>query len=173
MEVNRSHKFILQPIARYLRLLQIFGGFPFVVVVSHSSRLVTSKWQIWKLIFYFIVVLLTANSFTIMNMILHVERPFVFWDVYKSVAFSDMDFYVGSIMTVPSSIACFVIFFAIERGSDNLEKLCLQMGEVNIKHFNSGVTYTGRGKLILCLAANVEISRKMPPKIEHFSGVHN
>ena len=76
------------------------------------------------------------------------ERPINFSQFYKSLMFSDMDFYVRSAMTAPSLISCFVVFFALEKESENVEKLCSKIDEINVKHLD-GNFYKGKCKLFL------------------------
>jgi len=56
-----------------------------------------------------------------------------------------MDFFVGSVMTAPTLVACFVSFFALNHESEHLDKLCREMQYINIKYL-SGVVYRGRGE---------------------------
>ena len=145
MEAGSDQRLCLEPIAKCLRVLQVVGGYP---LIFQKSRIVSSKFQVLKTILYFLVLIFSANTFTITSWLLSMERPINFSQFYKSLMFSDMDFYVRSAMTAPSLISCFVVFFALEKESENVEKLCSKIDEINVKHLD-GNFYQGKCKLFL------------------------
>ena len=106
--------------------------------------------QVIKLFIYNLVVITTAHTFTIVGSLMPEPKPYLYLDIFKSVAFSNMDFIVGSIMTAPNLAACLASFFAFHHESGRLEKLCIEMESVN-RNVLGGKTYLGRGKALFIL----------------------
>ena len=136
-------KLCLYPIATSLKVLKVIGGFPLTIT---ESGIISSKLQLLKLGFYLILVIFTANIFTLVALTLPDPNPVIYMEIFKSVGFSNMDFVVGSTMLAPNIIACFVCYFALNHEYQRLEEACEEMEATNRKHLGK-VVYNGKGRI--------------------------
>ena len=66
-------------------------------------------------------------------------------DIFKSVGFSRMDFFIAVAMFNIVIVFNLVVFLALDNKSMPLESVCLEMEEVNAKPF-CRISYKGNGK---------------------------
>jgi hypothetical protein len=83
-------------------------------------------------------------------------NPFIYLDIFKSVGFSVMDFFVAMLLTGTASIcSSFVTFFALSTESQKLEKVFIEMAAIKTKPF-CRIPYKGKGlvvMVVLCYTA--------------------
>lgn len=129
----------------FTQVLTKCGGFPLSITRSSIS---SSRIQLIKLGIFLIMASLGSNLFNIAGYFLPEPRTLIYLDIFKSVGFSNMDFFVSIAMFNTVIIFTLVVFFALEIESKRLESLCLEMEEVNAKPF-CRISYRGKGKLTL------------------------
>ena len=128
-----------------IKVLTKWGGFPLSV---KGSGIQSSRPQVIKLALYIILAFFATNIFSIIGFFLPESRPFIYMDIFKSVGFSNMDFFVAVSLFNIVVVFNLVVFFALDNECKQLEKVCLEMEEVNAKPF-CRISYKGKGKLAL------------------------
>jgi hypothetical protein len=78
-------------------------------------------------------------------------NPFIYLDIFKSVGFSVMDFFVAMLLTGTASIiSSFVTFFALSTESQKLEKDFIEMAAIKAKPF-CRIPYKGKGLVVMAV----------------------